>query len=146
MDWTFVKPMVAAMLLGLVPPAFADSISATLYKNPNCGCCEEYTRHLEANGFDVEMVVTTDLGEIKERYNIPKQLLACHTTIIGNRVFEGHVPAEDIKRFMEHEPMVRGLAIPGMPVGTPGMPGRQRGPIEVFYLKDSDPPEVYATH
>lgn len=144
MGW--FRPLFVSMLLSFALPAFAGVTPATLYKNPNCGCCEEYAKHLEANGFDVELVDTHDLNGVKEQYRIPKQLLACHTTVIQSRVFEGHVPAEDIKRVMTEQPLVRGLAVPGMPVGTPGMPGVQRGPINVFYLQDRAQPEVYATH
>lgn len=144
MRW--IKSFALAMLLGLSLPAFAEPIQGKLYKNPHCGCCEEYAKHLEANGFDIELIETTDLDQIKQKHNIPRKLEACHTTLIEGRVFEGHVFAEDIKRLLREQPMMRGLAVPGMPVGTPGMPGKQRGPIHVYYLQDGAEPKVFATH
>lgn len=143
MHW--LRKFVFAATLAL-PVAGMAGTPATLYKNPNCGCCDEYVKHLRQNGFDVKVVATRDLNRIKDKYNVPEKLEGCHTTLIGAHVFEGHVPAEDIKRFLAERPAARGLAIPGMPVGTPGMPGKQRGPIHVYYLSDSSQPEIFTTH
>lgn len=141
-----IKLLTAALLLGLAFPALAADLEGKLYKNPNCGCCEVYAKHLRESGIDIEIVETNDLRAVKDEHGIPDRLLACHTTVIGHQVFEGHIFAEDIKRFIKEEPMARGLAVPGMPVGTPGMAGEQRGPIHAYYLSDASQPQIYATH
>jgi hypothetical protein len=125
----------------------AAETSATHYKNPNCGCCAEYAKYLEENGFEVEVIDTHDLAEVKAEHNVPEKLQGCHTTLIGNYVFEGHVPEEFVAQLLDEAPFVKGLSVPGMPLGTPGMSGEKRGPLEVYTMtiQPTDSPEVYAT-
>lgn len=141
-----VKKMLMAALLSLPLPALAGGIAATLYKNPNCGCCEEYAKYLREHGFEVEVVPTHDLVMLKEEHRVPSKLEGCHTTLIGNYVVEGHVPVESINKLLTERPMITGISVPGMPAGSPGMGGKKQGPLTVYYLMDVEKPKVYATH
>ena len=139
------KSTIAALTLLLQIPAYAANIAITIYRNPNCGCCDEYARYLEKNGFDVKLVDTLDAASIHAKYSVPEALEGCHTAVIQGYVFEGLIPAEYIKRVVsEHRP-IKGLSVPGMPVGAPGMPGNKSGPIHVYYLDPGASPQVFAT-
>ena len=139
------KTLLFTLLIGLALPAFAGGVPAKLYKNPNCGCCEEYAKYLRKNGFDVTVIPTHNLAQLQKENRVPDYLAGCHTTQIGRYIFEGHVPVEYVKRVVETKPIINGLAIPGMPAGTPGMGGTKRGPLSVFYISEVKPPKVYAT-
>jgi hypothetical protein len=90
-------------------------------KDPNCGCCALWIEHVRAAGFGVEVVDTGDLAAVKQRLGIPAELAACHTAEIGGYAIEGHVPAVAIRRLLDERPSAKGLAVPGMPIGSPGM-------------------------
>ncbi|GAA5172586.1 MULTISPECIES: DUF411 domain-containing protein [Halomonadaceae] len=145
-----VKTIAFTALLMLLFPlsGLAAVTQATLYKSPNCGCCAAYADYLEKNGFDVEVIDTNDLAEIKAEYNIPEKLYGCHSTLIDNYVFEGHINVESIKQVLAEKPSIKGLSVPGMPLGAPGMGGEKQGPIEVYTLsfQPTNSPEVYATY
>lgn len=141
---TWKKTLFATLILGAQLPALANT-PVTLYKNPNCGCCDSYAAYLETKGFDVKVVNTDDMASIKHKYAVPEKLEGCHTALIGRYVFEGLIPAENIQRVLnEHRP-IKGLSVPGMPSGAPGMPGAKSGPIHVYYLDPSSPPKVFAS-
>jgi hypothetical protein len=123
---------VAASILFSVPAFAAGSIQATMYKNPQCGCCEGHAEYLEENGFDVTVKATHDLPLIKQQHGVPDQLAGCHTIMVGDYVIEGHVTAETIERLLAEKPAVKGISLPGMPMGSPGMSGPRTGPLEVF--------------
>jgi len=144
MNWLSKAILITA--LGLSLPAFAGGTPAKLYKNPSCGCCGEYAKYLQARGYDVEVIPTRDLPAIKQAQKVPARLEACHTTLIDGYVFEGHVPVESINRVLKERPMIKGLSVPGMPAGSPGMTGVKQDPLEVYYLTDSVKPQVYETH
>jgi hypothetical protein len=93
----------------------------TVTKDPTCGCCAGWTEHVRAAGFPVEVIETTELNRIKVRLGVPNNLAACHTAEVDGYVIEGHVPATAIKRLLAERPQVKGLAVPGMPAGSPGM-------------------------
>ena len=97
---------------------FAD---VTVYKNPSCGCCDKWVEHLEHSGFEVKVVDQPDVTVHKRKLGVPQRLFSCHTAEVGGYVIEGHVPADDIKRLLVETPAYRGLAVPGMPQGSPGM-------------------------
>ena len=99
---------------GALPPM-------TVYKSAQCGCCTAWVDHVTAAGFTVRVVNTEDLNTVKREMGIPAQLASCHTVVVGSFLIEGHVPAADVKRLLAQRPRVRGLAVPGMPVGSPGM-------------------------
>jgi hypothetical protein len=93
----------------------------TVYKSASCGCCKLWVDHARAQGFTVRTVDTEDLATVKREMGIPARLQSCHTVVVGSYVLEGHVPGPDVKRLLAQKPRVRGLAVPGMPVGSPGM-------------------------
>lgn len=98
--------------------------TATLYKAPNCACCLEYKKYLESTtGTSIETVKVSDLAKIKEKYNVPRDVESCHTMDIGEYYVEGHVPREAIGKLAKETPDIAGIALPGMPRGSPGMPG-----------------------
>ena len=139
------KILITILTVGLQLPAYAADIAVKLYRNPSCGCCEVYARYLRSNGFAVELIDTTDLTSIRQKYAVPAHLEGCHTAIIGNYVFEGLIPAENIKRVLAEHLQIKGLSVPGMPVGAPGMPGAKQGPINVYYLESASSPRVFAS-
>ena len=104
----------------------------TVYKSASCGCCSLWVAHLEAAGFDVQTHDRNDMSELKDRLGVPGRLRSCHTAKVGRYVIEGHVPAADIQRLLETRPDVAGLAVPGMPMGSPGMEGGAPQPYTVF--------------
>ena len=110
--------------------------SVTVHKSPNCGCCNAYISYLKRNGFSVEVENMDDLDPIKEKYNIPRHLRSCHTAVYGDHIVEGHVPLEIMSKMFSEESEVKGLALPGMPSGSPGMPGAKSGPFEVYELDE----------
>jgi len=93
----------------------------TVYHDPQCGCCGKWVEHMHAHGFEVEKVPTTDMNRIKRELGVPRELPSCHTAVVGDYVVEGHVPAEDVLRLLAEQPQARGLSVPGMPLGSPGM-------------------------
>lgn len=143
------------------PEAAAPAPAATLaavdpslppvrvFKSPTCGCCTDWVAHLRENGFAVEVVDTDDLATVKAALGIPAPMGSCHTAEIGDYVVEGHVPAGDIKTLLADAPDgVRGLAVPGMPVGSPGMevPGQAADPYDVVALGDDGSTSVFRSY
>lgn len=95
--------------------------SVVVYKSPTCGCCNDWITHLRENGFEVQSRDLEDMAVIKQRLAVPQEMWSCHTAIVGNYVVEGHVPAAEITRMLAERSAIRGLAVPGMPAGSPGM-------------------------
>ena len=102
------------------------------YKSSSCGCCGGHASYLKGKGFDIEDVPTEDMGAIKERYGVPRNLESCHTEIIGGYFVEGHMPIEAIEKLLSERPDIRGIALPGMPSGSPGMPGPKTEPWTIY--------------
>jgi hypothetical protein len=137
----------ALMALGAPAVAFAQSSrEATLYKNPQCGCCHDHAAYLRRHGYQVKEVATHDLDAIKRKHGVPEQLYGCHTIVIGGYVVEGHVSAAIIDRLLREQPKIRGISLPGMPAGSPGMTGRKTEAFKIYEIGDraSDEPHVYA--
>ena len=134
----------AAAGLGAAPSwAAAEKKPVTLYKDPQCGCCEGYAAYLRGNGFDVTIVPTHDLPLLDEKYGIAADLSPCHISVIGNYVVGGHVPIEVVNRLLAEQPAITGITLPGMPMGSPGMNGRKTAPFTIYEIaKDSR--KVYA--
>jgi len=124
---------------------FGEGQSVTLYKSPNCGCCSGHAAALEAAGFDVTIEETNDLNAIKQSRNIPLGGESCHTSVIGDYVVEGHVPLEAIEKLLAEQPDITGIGLPGMPIGTPGMPGKKTAPYEVYQLSADGEMSPYLT-
>ena len=129
------KLLLTSLLLGFFMTLFAETLPpVTVYKSKYCGCCGEWVKHMENNGFKVNVIETEALNEVKIKYNVPAPLASCHTAIIGNFIVEGHTPASSIKRFLKEAPKDSiGLAVPGMPLGSPGMEqGNMKQPYDVL--------------
>jgi hypothetical protein len=141
-----IKRIAFVLVLSLPVSALADAVTAKLYKNPDCYCCELYGQYLEENGYEVDVIATEQLVALKAQHNIPQDLAACHTTVIGDYVVEGHVPVESIDRLLEKQPNITGIGVAGMPSGSPGMPGRKTGPIVVHSFAQGELTEVYESH
>lgn len=117
---TLVLSSLAAAALG--GRGFADEQPLMMvYKSPTCGCCNAWIDHVEAAGFRMAVQNRPDVTPVKRRYNIPQALWSCHTAVIGDYVVEGHVPAAEIERMLSERPQILGLAVAGMPAGSPGM-------------------------
>jgi hypothetical protein len=124
----------------------APPIQATLYKNPQCTCCEGYAQYLEKNGFQVEVKPTNDLAEISHNAGVPEALEGCHTMFVGGYVVDGHVPGEIIRKLLTEKPAIAGITLPGMPSGSPGMDGPKAGTWTIYAVtKDNKPPQIFAT-
>jgi hypothetical protein len=141
-------PLLIALLFVLAgAPALAgEAREITVYKSPSCGCCGKWVEHLEANGFRVEVHDVADMHPIKQEYAVPDVLASCHTASIDGYVIEGHVPAADIARLLKERPPVRGLSVPGMKSGTPGMEGPDPERYQVLSFDDEGHTAVFATH
>ena len=107
-----------------------------VFKTPSCGCCYGYVLFLEKEKFKVKQTDMRSLHTIKQKYNIPVEMQSCHTTIMGKYFIEGHVPFEAIDKLFKEQPDIDGIALPGMPIGTPGMPGDKDEPYVIYQLKD----------
>ena len=121
--------------------------AVTVYRSPTCQCCEKWVDHLRANGFEVDMQSRNDMQQVKQHYNVPRELASCHTGVVGGYVVEGHVPADEIKRLLAEGPGVAGITVPGMPVGSPGMEqGNQQDPYNVLTFTQQGDASVFARY
>jgi len=119
----------------------------TVYKSPTCGCCTLWVAHLKDAGFPVKAEDVADVAPIKDKHGVPKGLASCHTALVDGYVIEGHVPADLIDRLLADRPRVVGLAVPGMPLGSPGMeaPGRAPERYQILTFDHSGRTGVFAT-
>ncbi|MEO1340077.1 MAG: DUF411 domain-containing protein [Cyanobacteria bacterium J06635_13] len=126
-------------------PNYSGTTEMTVYRSPSCGCCGVWVDHAKKHGFKIEDIKTEEMEAIKQQHNVPAELASCHTTIIDGYVMEGHIPADDIKRFLAQKPDdLVGLAVPGMPIGTPGMEARDiKQPFQVLAFNDKGEVEVF---
>ena len=125
-------PVLLAAFAAAAPLAAESKPEVLVYKSPTCGCCEKWVEHLRSEGFAVQTHDVPDVTPIKLENGVAPELSACHTALVGGYVVEGHVPASDIRRLLAERPKVAGLAVPGMPVGSPGMEGPGAKPYEVL--------------
>lgn len=139
----------ALLVALLAPAAWANPAAPVIdvYKSPTCGCCSKWIDHLKANGFTVRSHDTPDVVRHKIRLGIPQGYDSCHTAEVGGYVIEGHVPAKDIKRLLKEKPQARGLTVPGMPIGSPGMEqGSRKQPYDVHLVHEDGTTSVYAKY
>jgi hypothetical protein len=137
--------LAVALCAGFATPVFATEV--TVYKSPTCGCCKQWVMHMQANGFTVKAHDVADIVQYKTANGVPLMLGSCHTAIVGGYVIEGHVPASDIRRLLKERPPVRGLAVPGMPVGSPGMEqGGHKDHYNVLTFDAQGRTTVYSSH
>ena len=125
-----------------IEEAGAKGDKVLLYKTPYCGCCTAYADYLRQNGYDVEVKVVNDITSIKKLYGISPEYSACHTSVVGGYVVEGHVPVEFIERLLKEKPNVTGILVPGMPPGSPGMGGTYQG-FPVYVLEKNGEVKMY---
>jgi hypothetical protein len=118
-----------------------------VYKSPTCGCCTKWVSHMEENGFNVTTTDLRDVRPVKQRFGLPGQLASCHTALIDGYVVEGHVPADVVKKMLRESPDVAGIAVPGMPIGSPGMEveGRQADAYDIVAFTKSGSTSTFAS-
>lgn len=141
--------LVAAMLA--VPTTVAAQARAPVvevFKTPTCGCCNKWVEHLRAHGFTVQTHNLDSLGQVKARYDVPPQLQSCHTAVVNGYAVEGHVPVADVQRLLKERPGIAGLAVPGMPIGSPGMEvaGKKPQAYNVVAFDRGGKTRVFASH
>src|SRR5438105_8440413 len=151
MKRAIISAIIAISILPLTAAVSADAHSAagpliTVYKDPNCGCCKAWIAYLEKRGFRVDAHDTDNLADIKTKLGVPLKLAGCHTALIGGYIIEGHVPAEDITRLLAKKPKIAGLAVPGMPAGSPGMEGMSPRHYQVIAFTKNGRTSVFAAH
>ena len=119
-----------------------------VFKTPTCGCCSQWVEHMRTNGFTVRTTDMNDISEIKKSRGVPEQVQSCHTAIVNGYVVEGHVPAADVHRLLKDKPAVAGIAVGGMPLGSPGMdfPGTKPQPYNVMAFDKTGAMRVFAKH
>ncbi|RXZ44776.1 DUF411 domain-containing protein [Crenobacter cavernae] len=134
-----MKPQLALLLASLTLPLSALAATGTVYKNPQCGCCTAWAEHLAKNGVSLKVEPRDDLAAVRAK------LGGCHTAKIDGYVFEGHVPADLVKKVLKDKPAIAGLAVPGMPAGSPGMEGPTKVGYPVIAFDRQGRRRVYAT-
>jgi len=119
-----------------------------VFKSPTCGCCSKWVDHLRAHGFTVKTTDTAAIDDLKAKHQIPQGARSCHTAVVGGYVVEGHVPAADVQRLLKERPAIAGIAVPGMPIGSPGMevPGMKAQPFDVVSFSKQGATRVFASH
>lgn len=120
---------LAAAAASAAAPAWASTpapIAVEVWKDPNCGCCQDWVDHMQANGFTVQ-VHNTGNNAVRAKLGLPPELGSCHTALVGGYVIEGHVPAADVHKLLKAQPKALGITVPGMPIGSPGMDGEAYG-------------------
>ncbi len=148
--WAILGLVVAALLYqapGAAEIALPEGTKMTDYKSPNCDCSGQWVAYLRQRGMDVTVVEKEDMDPVKRMVGVPESLRSCHTALVGGYVVEGHVPISAIARMLSEEPEIRGIALPGMPPGSPGMPGAKDEPFVIFAMtrKAGVAPSVYMT-
>ncbi len=128
--------MLSFLLVAPFEVRAGEQPEATLYKRPFCSCCDGHADHLRANGYKVTVIQSKNMSLIKKKYGVPQEFEGCHTILIGGYVVEGHVPASIITRLLKERPAIRGIALPGMPEGSPGMGGVKNAPFVVYELSE----------
>lgn len=146
MNWLGMLTRWIAPLAMLACAQAAISQTMRVAKSPHCGCCSEWIEHVRRAGFQVQIVDAHDVTPIARQLGVPDNLRSCHTAVVNGYVIEGHVPAADIRRLLAQRPAATGLAVPGMPIGSPGMEqGNRRQPYNVILFDDARR-TVFARH
>ena len=130
------------------PAASVEKPTMLVYKSPTCGCCNKWIDHLRAEGFNVQSKDSSEMPAIKQRLGVPDKLSSCHTGETAGYFFEGHIPAEDVKRFLAEGSSAKGLTVPHMPVGSPGMEVASGAtqPYDVLVVEADGDSKIYASH
>ena len=147
------KYSIAAFILMSVGGYFGLSLQAkekgpdiVVYKSPTCGCCNKWVKHLETSGFNVKAINKRNMNPVKQQFGVKKEYQSCHTAKVGKYFIEGHVPASDIKKLLKDKSNAKGLAVPGMPMGSPGMEGHRKDNYSVLLIDDHNKSKVYSQY
>jgi len=146
-----VVMVTAAAFLALLATAWMSAQSATakpqltVYKSSTCGCCSNWVAHMKANGFDVKAIDVDDIDKVKQEHGVPAAAASCHTALVNGYIVEGHVPADAVLKMLRDKPAIAGIAVPGMPIGAPGMemPNGQKEPYTIVSFDRSGKTAVY---
>ena len=143
----FVRVTLGAGVVLAAAPSLLRALDApvkmTVYKTASCGCCKDWVKYMEGQGFSAAVVDMNDLSGIKRSSGVPAKLASCHTALVGGYVVEGHVPADLVKKILAERPKITGLAVPGMPVDAPGM-GNGKTPYDVIAWDKAGKTSVFA--
>jgi hypothetical protein len=145
-----VSVVALGLTTGAAPASSIDTAAKkptiTVYKDPSCGCCKSWIEHLIKHGYQVDAKDTPEMPGIKRSLGVPDRLSACHTAVVSGYLIEGHVPAADIARLLKEKPKVAGLAVPGMPMGSPGMEGPRKQHYQVLSFDKAGKTKVFASY
>lgn len=147
----FVSPLLAVLAISGYMVLESSSKNAhaeeiMVYKTPTCGCCNKWVKHLKDEGFNVKTKDIVDLQPVKNQFGVQPQFQSCHTAKIGKYFIEGHVSGSDIKRLLKEKPDIKGLAVPGMPMGSPGMEGDRKDDYNVLAIDKNYNATIYSSH
>lgn len=135
--------VVAVALTATISSFAAAPPEMTVYKTATCGCCAKWVDHARANGFKVTVHDVASTAPYRAKFGVPERLLSCHTGVVGGYAIEGHVPAREILRLLRERPRAKGLAVPGMPMGSPGMEGPTSDAYSVLLFEESGHTTVF---
>jgi hypothetical protein len=148
-----IRISLASLTLGIVLAlganvwiaAQATRPQMTVYKSATCGCCSKWVEHMQANGFDVKAVDVDDIDKVKRERGVPADATSCHTAIVNGYIVEGHVPADAVLKVLKEKPAIAGIAVPGMPMGSPGMeiPGGQKEAFNIVAFDKAGKTSIY---
>ena len=148
-----IRLSLASLTLGIVlalganvwMAAQATKPQMTVYKSSTCGCCSKWVEHMQANGFDVKAIDVDDIDKVKRERGVPADAASCHTAIVNGYIVEGHVPADAVLKVLKEKPAIAGIAVPGMPMGSPGMevPGGQKEAFNIVAFDKAGKTSVY---
>ena len=138
--------IASLILVAISSPSQQAGPLVTVFKTPTCACCGKWVEHLKANGFTVKVQEVNDTAGYERQYRVPRAMVSCHTAVVNGYTIEGHVPAAEIKRLLNERPKAVGLAVPGMPVGSPGMEAAHGEAYSVMLLDESGHAAVYARY
>lgn len=144
----FFSLAAGALAIATVPALAAGTLPPVeVFKNPSCGCCGAWVDYLKAAGFDVKVTMVDDTAVARRKYGLPDKFGSCHTAVVAGYVVEGHVPASDIKKLLAMKPVAVGLAVPGMPAGSPGMEtGSRKDPYHVLLVDRQGRERVFSSY
>lgn len=135
--------LVLVTLVVASAPVHAQQSAAIMYVNPQCSCCQGHANYLRAQGFKITVKETHDMSLIRRQHGVPEKLEGCHIMIVDGYLVEGHVPASAIKKLLAERPSIKGISLPGMPEGSPGMTGRKTEPFTIYEISNGEP-QVFA--
>lgn len=142
-----LQVLLAVLSVGTAGISYAQTAGTVdMYKSPYCGCCGKWAEHMSKAGFTVKAHEVEDVPAVRKKLGMPDKLGSCHTAKVGNYLLEGHVPADDVKRLLKEKPKALGLAVPGMPAGSPGMDVPNSPPYDTLLVQKDGTTQVFAKH